>query len=45
MRLVPRAGWQAWVVDEASFLAWDGSAWIAAGLLGVLLRRGLRAGK
>ena len=32
MRLVPRPGWQAWVVDEASFLAWDGSAWNAAGL-------------
>ena len=22
MRLVPRSGWQAWVVDEATFLAW-----------------------
>ena len=32
MRLVPRPGWQAWVVDEASFLGWDGSAWVAAGL-------------
>jgi hypothetical protein len=32
MRLVPRPGWQAWVVDEASFLAWTGSAWVAAGL-------------
>jgi hypothetical protein len=32
MRLVPRPGWQAWLVDEASFLAWDGSAWNAAGL-------------
>jgi flagellin-like hook-associated protein FlgL len=32
MRLVPRPGWLAWVVDEASFLAWDGSAWNAAGL-------------
>ena len=32
MRLVPRPGWQAWVVDEASFLAWNGSAWVAAGL-------------
>jgi hypothetical protein len=32
MRMVPRAGWQAWVVDEASFLAWDGSAWVSAGL-------------
>ena len=31
MRLVPRPGWQAWVVDEASLLAWNGSAWIAAG--------------
>jgi hypothetical protein len=31
-RLVPRSGWQGWVVDEASFLAWDGSAWTAAGL-------------
>ncbi len=29
---MPRAGWQAWVVDEASFLAWDGSAWVSAGL-------------
>ena len=25
-------GWQAWVVDEASFLAWNGSGWVAAGL-------------
>jgi hypothetical protein len=32
MRLVPRAGWQAWVVNEASFLVWDGSAWVSAGL-------------
>ena len=32
MRLVPRPGWQAWVVDEASFLAWDGAAWNAVGL-------------
>ncbi|MFO1144527.1 MAG: DUF2793 domain-containing protein [Amaricoccus sp.] len=32
MRLVPRNGWQAWVVDEATFLAWTGSAWVAAGL-------------
>jgi hypothetical protein len=32
MRLVPRPGWQAWVLDEASFLAWNGSAWNAAGL-------------
>ena len=32
MRLVPRPGWQAWVIDEASFLAWNGSAWVAAGL-------------
>jgi hypothetical protein len=32
MRLGPRAGWQAWVVDQASFLAWNGSAWNAAGL-------------
>ena len=32
MRLVPRSGWQAWVVDEVSFLAWDGTAWTAAGL-------------
>jgi hypothetical protein len=32
MRLVPRPGWQAWVVDEATFLAWDGTAWSAAGL-------------
>ena len=26
------AGLAAWVVDEASFLAWNGSAWVAAGL-------------
>ena len=32
MRLVPRPGWQAWVVDEATFLGWDGSAWVSAGL-------------
>ena len=32
MRLVPRAGWQAWVVDEAAFVGWDGTAWTAAGL-------------
>ncbi|MFO1144053.1 MAG: DUF2793 domain-containing protein [Amaricoccus sp.] len=32
MRLVPRPGWQVWVVDEATFLAWNGSAWVAAGL-------------
>jgi len=32
MRLVPRTGWQAWVTDEAGFLAWNGSAWVAAGL-------------
>jgi hypothetical protein len=32
MRLVPRSGWQAWIVDEASFLVWNGSAWNAAGL-------------
>jgi hypothetical protein len=32
MRLVPRTGWQAWVTDEASFLAWTGSAWIAAAM-------------
>ena len=32
MRLVPRPGWQAWVIDEATFLAWDGSSWTAAGL-------------
>ena len=31
-RLVPRTGWQAWVVDEAAFLAWTGTAWVAAGL-------------
>ena len=44
MRLVPRPGWQAWVADEATFLAWDGSAWNAAGLPALLLRRGLPAG-
>ena len=32
MRLVPRLGWQAWVADEASFLAWNGSVWVSAGL-------------
>ena len=32
LRLVPRPGWQAWVTDEATFLAWDGTAWEAAGL-------------
>ena len=32
MRLVPRPGWQAWVADEAAFLAWGGTAWAAAGL-------------
>ena len=33
MRLVPRPGWRAWVVaNEASSLAWNGSAWVAAGL-------------
>ena len=32
MRLVPRPGWQAWVADEATFLAWSGSDWSAAGL-------------
>ena len=31
MRL-PRPGWQAWVIDETAFLAWDGTAWSAAGL-------------
>ena len=29
---MPRPGWQAWVTDEATFLAWDGTAWEAAGL-------------
>ena len=33
MRLVPRPGWQAWVVDEATFLGWDGTARTATGLL------------
>jgi hypothetical protein len=32
MRLVPRTAWQAWVADEATFLAWTGSAWVSAGL-------------
>jgi hypothetical protein len=32
MRLVPRPGWQSWVVDEATFLGWNGTAWSAAGL-------------
>jgi hypothetical protein len=31
LRLPPRAGWRAWVEDEAVLLAWDGAAWIAAG--------------
>ena len=28
MRLVPRAGWRAWVEDEGVLLVFDGSAWI-----------------
>jgi hypothetical protein len=27
---VPKTGWLAYVVDENSLLAWDGSAWVAA---------------
>jgi len=27
-RLLPRPGWIVWVVDEASFRSWNGSAWI-----------------
>ncbi|MGE0627444.1 MAG: DUF2793 domain-containing protein [Hyphomicrobiaceae bacterium] len=28
---VPREGWLAWVADEDVLVAWDGSAWVAAG--------------
>ncbi|MFV0302110.1 MAG: DUF2793 domain-containing protein, partial [Paracoccus sp. (in: a-proteobacteria)] len=31
MRLVPRAGWLAWVADEEMFLVWTGSAWQSVG--------------
>lgn len=27
---VPKIGWLAYVVDESSLLAWDGSAWVSA---------------
>ncbi|HXF89616.1 MAG TPA: DUF2793 domain-containing protein [Xanthobacteraceae bacterium] len=27
---VPKIGWLAYVIDEGSLLAWDGSAWVAA---------------
>lgn len=27
MRLVPRPGWLAWIVDEAALFVWSGSAW------------------
>lgn len=30
-RLVPQAGWLAWVRDEEGLLVWTGSAWIPAG--------------
>jgi hypothetical protein len=29
MRILPAAGWLAWVVDEAVLLAFDGAAWIS----------------
>src|SRR5690606_32974536 len=32
LRLPPRNGWRVWVEDESLLLAWDGPAWIAAGL-------------
>ena len=32
MRLVPRPGWLAWIVDEAAFGVWDGSAWDPVGV-------------
>ena len=44
MRLVPRPGWQAWVVDEATFLGWDGTRLDRRRTAGLLLRRDLRAG-
>jgi hypothetical protein len=31
MRLVPRPGWLAWIVDEAAFVVWNGSAWDLVG--------------
>ncbi|MFV0300217.1 MAG: DUF2793 domain-containing protein [Paracoccus sp. (in: a-proteobacteria)] len=31
MRLVPRAGWLAWVADEEMFLVWTGSDWQPVG--------------
>ncbi|MDP2739262.1 MAG: DUF2793 domain-containing protein [Pseudorhodobacter sp.] len=32
MRLVPRPGWLAWIVDEAAFVVWNGSAWDPVGV-------------
>ncbi len=31
MRLVPRPGWLAWIVDEAAFVVWNGSSWDLVG--------------
>ncbi len=31
MRLVPRAGWLAWVADEELFLVWSGTGWLPVG--------------
>ena len=31
MRLVPRAGWLAWVADEELFLVWNGAEWQTVG--------------
>ncbi|MDO5642265.1 MAG: DUF2793 domain-containing protein [Paracoccus sp. (in: a-proteobacteria)] len=28
MRILPAAGWLAWVVDESAAIVWDGSAWV-----------------
>ncbi len=30
-RLVPRPGWLAWIVAEATFVSWNGSTWQALG--------------
>jgi Protein of unknown function (DUF2793) len=30
MFYAPRAGWVAWIADEAKLCAWDGSGWVAA---------------
>jgi hypothetical protein len=31
MRLVPRAGWLAWIAAEQAFVVWNGSAWDLVG--------------